>query len=128
MIGLYELQGVLVDEVGGGGLAVEGDLIGIVPEMIGVVVMGEGLAVIAEELGKAFFIGSAGGAGIAEAPFTKIAGGIAMALQDGGDGEAGIGEGKLPFGLEAAVTADGGVAGVEAGHEAGAGGRADGGA
>src|SRR6202012_3857363 len=78
--------------------------------------------------GEAFLFGDAGRTGVAEAPFAEGAGGIAMLLEDGGDGEAGVGEGELSFGLKAGVAADGGMAGVEAGHQAGAGGGADGGA
>ena len=125
---LYELQGVLMDQIGGIGIAIEVEDAIIGPEMIGVVVMGEGLAVVAEEFGEAFFFGNAGRAGVAEAPFAEGAGGVAVILQDGGDGEAAIGERVLAFGLEAAVAADGGMTGVEAGHEACSAGSADGGA
>src|SRR6185437_11112111 len=99
-IGLYKLQGVPVDEVGGidavapaaGHVFWQLDLLGIGPEMVGVVIMCKGLTVIAIEIGETFFVGGAGGAGVAQAPFAEIAGDIAVALQDGGDGQAGIRE------------------------------------
>src|SRR6185437_14628432 len=50
-----------------------------------------------------------------------------ISLKDGGDGEAGVRQGKLAFRFEAAVTADRGMAGMETRHEARAGRCADGG-
>ena len=119
----------------GDGILVEDDFLVVAPEVGGVVAVGDGLAVVAEEEVEAFAVGVAGAADGAEAPFADGGGLVAGLFEGHGEGEGFFGEGVLAFGVaggvdlfHGAVAADFGVTEVFAGHEDAAGGGADGGA
>ena len=88
--------------------------------------MGVSLAVVAEEAVEALLIGIALRPGVAEPPFAEGAAGVALCFQALGDGDIGGKEGVLSLGLHRGIVAHGGVAGMFAGHEDTARGRADG--
>src|SRR5258708_35503322 len=86
-----KIQRMPVDEIGGVN-GIPAPPIGkvdariVCPDMDGVVGVGQRLAVVAKEIGEAFFAGCSGAAGVAKTPFAKDAGGLAIGSQDGGKG------------------------------------------
>jgi hypothetical protein len=115
-------EGVGGEEVVGVGAALavgviaEDDLLRVAPEVFGVVGVGDALAEVAEEMVEPHLVRFAGRAGPAEAPLADGGGGVARFFQDVTEGDGAGREGELAFGLELAVIADDGVAGVEAGQ------------
>ena len=108
----------------GDGILVEDDFLVVAPEIGGVVAVGDGLAVVAEEEVEAFEVGVASAADGAEAPLADGGGVVAGLFEGHGEGEGFFGEGVLAFGVfggvdffHGAVAADFGVAEVFAGHE-----------
>src|SRR5262249_39278407 len=123
-LGLEEVVSVLL----AGGLALvalERDALVVAPEVGGVVVVGVALAVVAEEQVEAVARRVTGRTGRPEAPLAHRPGGVAEASEGGGQGDGVGGQRVLALGLHLAVVADGGVAGVLAGHEHAARGSAD---
>lgn len=127
------------DDGGGDGLVVardgglvEGDFLIVAPEVGGVVGVGEGLAVVAEEEVEALAVGIAGRADRAESPFADGSGAVAILAKDFGEGDGFVLEGVLALvefgegGRGLAIAADFGMAEVFAGEEGAACGGADG--
>jgi hypothetical protein len=89
----------------------------VVPEVRGVEVVGDGLAVVAVKTIEALLERHAVGAGSAEAPFAETAGGVARGFEKFRERDGVGGDGELALGFQLAVVADEGVAGMFAGHE-----------
>ena len=124
-------RGAVVDADGGDALAVRAGVghdvaqrhAGVVPpERSRVVIVCVGLVEVAEEIIKALVVRRGRAVLVAEAPFTDERGVIAGLFEQAGDGAV------LGFQPDLGIAADGGVAGVLAGHEHAARRRADGGA
>ena len=98
---------------------------GIIPKRSGIVIVRDALAVVAEEAIEPLVERVARRAGSAEAPFAESAGDPAIRLKHTGQGNSGIGERPLTFGLHFAVVANLRVTGMFAGQENAAGRRAD---
>src|SRR5262249_51867474 len=113
------------EEVVGVALAVELDVPVVAPEIIGIVVVGVALAVVAEEEVEAALDRIADGAGRAEAPLADGGGGGALLLDQLAEEPLAGGDGGRALGLDLAVVADPGVPAVHAGHQAAARGGAD---
>ena len=108
----------LVEPVAG-----EERLVLIVPEVLGVGVVGVLLIQVSVEFVESASVRDAAGAGAAESPFSEQSGSVARALEEGGN--RGLIRPQTRFGLD--VAADGGVAGMPPGHQAAAGRSTDGG-
>src|SRR5690606_15847676 len=110
---------------GHGRVVPQRETLAVAPESGRVVGMGVGLAVVAEEAGETLPVWIALRPEVAQPPFPEGSAGIAGGLQGFGEGGVGGGERMLPLGLGRGVVADGGVAGMPAGHENAARGGAD---
>ena len=89
----------------------------VVPQMVGIIVVGQRLAVVAEELVEAHLCGIGHRAGITQAPLAEASGGIALLLQHRRHGERAFGHRHLAFGIHALVAANEGMPRMQTGHQ-----------
>src|SRR5262249_3392652 len=98
----------------------------VAPQVSGVMIVGVALAVEAVKQVEPLLVWIALGAGTAQAPLADGGSGVALLLDQLGDGNALRGNGRLALRLDRAVVADKGVAGVLPGHQHAARGSTDG--
>src|SRR5262249_10591973 len=112
LVALDERQGFRLEEIGGVGLAVELLMPVVAPKVVGVVVGGMALAVVAEEQVEAALERIANGTGEPQAPLADGSGGVAVLLEQLTQEHLALGHGRLALGLDLAVVANPGVPAV----------------
>src|SRR5205814_2244733 len=89
----------------------------VVPEVGGIVAMGDSLAVVAEPAIDALLRGAAVAVRTAESPLAEAAGGVAELLKESRQRDSSGFERMLAFGLDLAIVSHLSMARVQAGHQ-----------